>query len=457
MQAETAMISRATSHIFVWSSIGILNRCLQLWLAASFINLAFAPIVLAEANSAPPVDAAPVTLLRGSISLAEAQNLALKQNRDVLQAGVEISRNEAKLKSVIAERFPKITTLTFAGQQVNSGYYRNFATLPGVFQPVSQQYRLGLQVREAMAIVEISKQRFRRSKQRAVADVKTTYLSMLALKTSIESLTENLKFLRELERFVRSEVARGANLPVDVMLVQARTARADFELEKAKDDLEALSQNLNRLLGRPIRTEMILEPVASTSPAEPDANAPIESALSHRPELAEVRLDIRRSSLEHRVQNSLYIPDISVGVTAIFSHNLDITLPRSLVSTGFLATWEPWDWGRRLQLGLESKRKMRQDEIKLADLAEGVSIDADKARREVQVAKKEAIAGELGEIGFREQLRVVHRRYTAGAAVLKDVLEAQAAYSKAIADNVKAKIDIATAQVELDEATGRDF
>jgi outer membrane protein TolC len=51
----------------------------------------------------------------------------------------------------------------------------------------------------------------------------------------------------------------------------------------------------------------------------------------------------------------------------------------------------------------------------------------------------------------------VHKRYLAGAAVLKDVLESQAAYLRAIAENVKAKIDIASARVDLDKALGTDF
>lgn len=100
---------------------------------------------------------------------------------------------------------------------------------------------------------------------------------------------------------------------------------------------------------------------------------------------------------------------------------------------------------------------MRQDKIKLQDLSEAVSIAVDKARRDIRVAEKEAKAGDLGELSAKEELRVVNRRFRSGAALLKDVLEAQSAYTKAISENVKAKTDISTAQVALDEALGRDF
>ena len=63
----------------------------------------------------------------------------------------------------------------------------------------------------------------------------------------------------------------------------------------------------------------------------------------------------------------------------------------------------------------------------------------------------------LAEESTKEQLRVVHRRFMGGAAMLKDVMEAESAYTKAIAENVKAKTDMVAARVELDEALGKDF
>jgi outer membrane protein TolC len=403
-------------------------------------------------------DAQPI--LRGQsqpMALSDAQSLALRQNPDILQATLEVNRSTATLKSIIAQRYPKILGLAFVGQQVTENFPRDVAALPGVFQPVTQQYRLGLEVREATLGVRVSEQRLRLAKQRTVAEVKTLYLSMLALQSSVASLQTNFEFLLELERYVRAEVHRGAALPVDSMIVQARVARADFEVDKAKDDLNTMGQNLNRKLGRPPLAEVILvdEPIAPLNETNEDDQ--ISEAMNKRPELSELRLNIHRSNLLGKVQLSGYIPDISFGATGIFSRSFDISLPRSFVGVGFLGVWEPWDWGRRIQLSKELNARMRQEKIKLKDTAEAVSIDVDKARRDLRLAAKEAKAGAMAEESTQEQLRVVHRRFIAGAALLKDVLEAQTAYTRAVAENVKAKTDIAAARVELDESLGRDF
>jgi outer membrane protein TolC len=100
---------------------------------------------------------------------------------------------------------------------------------------------------------------------------------------------------------------------------------------------------------------------------------------------------------------------------------------------------------------------MRRANVKLLDLTDSVAINADKARRAISVAQKEAKAGVLAQSSTEEQLRVVDQRFRVGAALLKDVLEAQTGYTNAIAENVKAKTDLAAARVDLDEALGRDF
>jgi len=401
--------------------------------------------------------------LRGAdaLSLNQAQTIALHQNRDVLEAQLEVEKTEANLKSVISTRFPKLLAIGFAGQQAapmaDGKYHQNLAVLPGVLQPVTQQYRLGMQVEEATISKRIALQKLRRTKQESVASVKRLYLNMLALRSAVAGFEQNFKFLGELVRYVKSEVDKGSALPIDLLLVQARLAHADFEVDRAKDDLITLGQTLNRLLGRPPMAPIVLteEPMAPFT--DVSENATIDDALANRPELTELKLTVNQQRLESKIELSRYIPDISVGYLGSYASHMNPPLPNRLTTIGFLGVWEPWDWGRRIQLSKESEKAMRQSKIKLLDVTDSVAISADKARRAIKVAVKEVKAGALAESSTQEQMRVSNRRFKAGAALLKDVLEAQSAYSKAIAENVQAKSDFTTVRVDLDEALGRDF
>ena len=84
--------------------------------------------------------------------------------------------------------------------------------MSGAFQPITQQYRLGMEVRSATLNVRIAQQRLRLAKQRSVAEVKNLYLSMLALQSAISSLEKNWEFLNHLDRYVQAEVKEGIGI-----------------------------------------------------------------------------------------------------------------------------------------------------------------------------------------------------------------------------------------------------
>jgi outer membrane protein len=408
-----------------------------------------------------PAQTEPVTMeatqSAQAMTLHDVQVLALQRNRDVSRAILEVTKTEAGLRAVETTRYPSILGIAFIGQQVTQDTPQNLAVLPGIFQPVTQQYRLGMQVQQARLLVQIAKQQLRLAKQNAVAEVKKTYLRMVALKSAIKSREQNLAYLRTLVGYVDAEVRRGQALKVDLMVVQAKEATAEYELDRDSDELITAAQTLNQLLSRPLRAAIevsdergVLEPVGNNDNAA-------TQAVARRPEIARVRFAAQRSLLESKVTLARYIPDISFGATGIFSRKLDITLPRSFVSIGFLGVWEPWDWGRRIDQAKVARREHSQSLIELSDISDKVSVEADNAQRVQKVVEKELRAAQLTMVSAEEQLRVADKRYRAGATLLKDVTEAQAAYSEAISQNVKAKADYATSQVEVDRAIGRDF
>ncbi len=392
-----------------------------------------------------------------SLSLKDAQSLALNRNRDVQRANLEVKRSEAALKAVISTRYPQILAFAFEGGQLNRPNVDNLAVLPGVFQPLTQQYRIGMQVHQASLAVQVARQELRLVKQTTVAEVKKDYLAMVALQSAIRSREQDLTFLQNLASYVEAEVKRGSVLKADLLMVQARVAKAEYELDRDKDQFITIGQTLNRLLDRPPKTAVPVKEESFTMEPDIQSEAAITQALTRRPELTEVKLNVQRFDLGQKIERSRYIPDISFGATGIFSHGFDVTFPRNFIALGFLGIWEPWDWGRRLELGKVAEKQKLQSQIQLSDLSDKVSIDVDNARRAIKVVEKEVTAGALGEVSANENMRIVSRRYKVGAAVLKDVMEAQAAYSEAIAENVKAKTDYVDAQVEFDRAIGKDF
>lgn len=408
--------------------------------------------VFAEPLSITANQSVPATL-----TLPDVQATVLKKNRDVQRARIEVSRTEAALQAIKASRLPAVLVFTFTGQQIDSRYGQNIGVLPGMFGPVTQQYRLSMQVHQANLDVQTAKQGLRLAKQVAVSDVKKAYLRMVALQSAIVSRKDNLDSLLTLEKYVEADVNRGAALRVDLMMVQAKRARAEFELDRDKDDYITAGQTLNRLLDRPINTVFQVSDDPFPTPREMTRESAVSTALANRPELFQLKFAEYRAHLEQKVQLSHYIPDISFGGTGTYSHDLSPTFPAHLTTIGFLGIWEPWDWGRRVDLSKVAERQRRQNLVALDDLSDKVAVEVDNARRALQVVEKEVVATTLERVSTQENLRITQKRYKVGAAVIKDVTEAQAAYSAAISDDVRAKSDYVNAQVDFDRALGTDF
>jgi outer membrane protein TolC len=392
-----------------------------------------------------------------SLTLPDVQETALKKNRDVQRARIEVSRTEAVLKSIKASRLPSVLVIGFAGQQVDSPFGQNLALLPGVFGPVTQQYRLSMQVHQANLDVETAKQALRLAKQVAVSDVKKAYLRMVALQSAILSRQDNLASLLVLEKYVEAEVNRGASLKVDLLMVQAKRASAEYELDRDKDEYITAGQTLNRLLDRPINTVFSVSDDPFPVPKEMTRESAVSTALTNRPELFQLKFAAYRAHLEQKVQLSHYIPDISFGGTGLFTHDATPPLIPHFFTFGFLGIWQPWDWGRRVDLGKAAERQRQQSLVALDDLSDKVSVEVDNARRSLKVVEKEVVASALERVSTQENLRITQKRYKVGAAVIKDVTEAQADYTAAISADVQAKSDYVNAQVDFDRALGTDF
>lgn len=431
----------------------LFHQYLSLAILLSLAQLFLTPLHAAEQNEAPALRQAPPQIL----SLDQTKTFAINQNRDIRRAVLEVSKTEAALRAVITTRYPQLLALTYMGEQANRPHDAQGAVLPAVLEPFTQQYRIDLQVKDATLAVKIAREQLRLTRQRTVAEVLNDYLTVVALKSAIASREQDLQFLRQLEQYVAAEVQRGAALPVDLLVVQAKVAKADYEYDRDQDDIITLGQTLNRLLGRSLKTPFDVVETPLITSTDLDEEAAIARALAQRPELRQAKMTVGQFHLREKIEISRYLPDISVGMLGTFSHNLDITLPRRLVGFGLVGSWEPWDWGRRIQLSRVSERQMRQSIVALSDLSDSVSVETDNARRAMKVSIKEVQAGSLGESSAKEELRVAFKRYTAGSELLQKVMDAQAAYSKAIADNVAAKIHYASTQVAFDKALGRDY
>src|SRR5262249_54147488 len=100
---------------------------------------------------------------------------------------------------------PRKPTAVFAGQ---------------IVQPLSQQYRIGLNIEQAKLARSIEEEKLHQGQQSVVDEVKKTYYGILQTQSALASVSEAIKLYRELDRVTEDYVARQVSLKSDSLEVK---------------------------------------------------------------------------------------------------------------------------------------------------------------------------------------------------------------------------------------------
>ncbi|MGA7579583.1 MAG: TolC family protein [Desulfobaccales bacterium] len=436
-------------------------------------------LILATPAWAQPPAGAPKSLL----TLEEAVNTALQENRQVQNATLEVSKSEHMLAAVRTHRWPIFEVV--AAEDWLLTPLENFnalGSLPGLLpipipvstptsliksqqptayiaglmaQPLSQQYRIGLNISMHNVMREIAWEELRAKRQAVVNDVKRVYFSILQTQSSLESVEENIRFLRELDRLTGHRLKQEAVLKSQSLEVKARLAQTAQDQIVLHNNLATQKEQLNDLMGRNILTEFRVNPVPEATSLENDLEGARTRALQQRPEIREARLRTKQAEYDRWIKQAEYIPDISFTVSYAKTVNLS-PLPDNLGFAGFMLTWEPFDWGRKRQELDAKTATLAQTKNTSQETESKVLIDVDSKFRSLQASRGQLLASRAAQEAALEKLKETMDDFKNDTVLLKDVLEAQTHLAQADSEYQKALSGVWTDKAAFEKATGEE-
>src|SRR5882724_10105343 len=278
-------------------------------------------ILFITAGAAYGQDAA--ALSGQSLTLDQAIALALHNNHSVKIAVLGFGKAEDELAATRTYRRPSMQFYALFSQQlVKQDSNTNSLTdiIPGlgpffsisaprrptanfggqVLEPLSQQYRIGLNIAMARVGIEVRREEVRKREQSTVDDVKRTYYGILQTQSALDSLQEAIKLYHELDRVTGDYVAQQVSLKSDSLEVKTRLAKAEYEALDIASVLATQKDQLNHLFGRDIRTEFKVTEVPDVNGFGDDLTLVRNRALDQRPEIREARLTIKQTELDRR-------------------------------------------------------------------------------------------------------------------------------------------------------------
>jgi outer membrane protein TolC len=321
--------------------------------------------------------------------------------------------------------------------------------------PLTQQRRIGLGIRLLELDKKIADQKVRLTRQEIVKQVRQTYYAILQSQSSLDAVEQTLALLHEVSEQTGQYVKVGTALDGDLLNVQARLAQTEYEQVTLLGPLATQKEQLNLLLGRPIETEFR---VAATVEASwiPDLPEARKRAVTSRPEIEQARLKVQQAEVDFRKKKSESIPDVSLAVTYYSAINMSSSLPRNLAIAGVQASWEPFDWGRKRSELAQKDKNIQQVSASLREIEDKVRIEVGSAHRKMQEARLLLAATRAAQQSTREAARLATVRFRRDAALLKDVLEAQANLAAANDNTQRALLAYWSARAELEMAMGEE-
>jgi outer membrane protein TolC len=419
------------------------------------------------------------------LQLDQAVQLALKQNTEIANTLLDVSKAGDRWAAFHTSLFPKFSFYALGSEQLKpvnitiaagtlGKNYPIVGPIPAtnvqfstpvqptgflvsrVAQPLLQIYRIRLYSKALDFSTQLAREKLRGKRQDVVRDVKQLYYGLEQVQSSLVAVRETVQLYKEIERTTNDYVAKQTALESQLLQAQANLADAE-QSEMALSNQEAgLKEKLNDLMGRDVLTEFTVAPATQAQTSEIDLVAARKTALAQRPEMRQAHLKTMQSGEELRAKRSEYIPDVSAEFNSITLLNFSSFLPGGTYSVGVSLSWEPFDWGRKKNEIAEKRDTVTQDKNTETSTGRKVIMDIDDKYRQLQQDWSKLHAATVTQRAASENLRVSKNQFEVRAALLQVVFQAQTTLAQANSDYEHALSDYWTAKAEFEHAIGED-
>ncbi|MGE0360397.1 MAG: TolC family protein [Vicinamibacterales bacterium] len=260
---------------------------------------------------------------------------------------------------------------------------------------------------------------------------------------------------------VRTRVEAGLLPPNDVSRSEAQRARQELLLIEARGRVDAVTIDLDRLLGLPEGTP--IEPadgLETPPPPSRDAQALAGEALQQRPELA--ALADRTVAAEERITaiGTARKPMVAVNSGVDWANPNPRIFPRADTwqeswDVSLNVSWQLFDWGRNAAERTEARFAVAALNERRAETEQQIRADVRRQVLDLGTTQAALVPARLAVSAAQETQRVVADRFEAGVATTLDVLDAQLAVLQAELDRTRVLADLRLAEARLARILGR--
>ena len=318
--------------------------------------------------------------------------------------------------------------------------------------PLSQQYKISLALKARRLGTDIAAQKYRLARYQLVSSVEELAFGLLRARKALEASRIADEACADAVKDAEGYAAEHATLPAELLKAKAKQVRQQYETAKLEHAIAELTEQLNRLTGRPLDAalELSLPQLPSIVAAGPDFS---QDGVSRRADVAVAKFTAEQASYDARVKAAEYIPDLSLSASEVRLSNTQY-LPDKIVSAGLYLNWDIFDWGKRSHELKEKNDAVGQARRALAETLDTAHTDLKAKYNRLTEARQFCLAAQFDAQAAADALRVAKDKYEERALLSRDYLGARAADALAQAEYINALGACYQAQTQFAIASG---
>jgi outer membrane protein TolC len=418
-----------------------------------------------------------------SLTLPQAIDLALRQNRDLKLAQLAVVDSEHKKEIARSSYFPQIKNQSnvlhvteLAGVQIPAGAFgvhadtgaipgqtlfldqgalTSYTSGTGLEQPFTQMFKIHESNRAATADIDTAKIQASQAQNEVALKVRQLYYGILIARLKQQAAAEEVAASQVKLQESTDAVERGRALDVTVLESRASYLDAKQGALTQKLQIHDLTIALDDLLGLPLTTELQLDADASVlSTPVPSREECIRIAQQHSPEVQAAQQAVVKARAGLAAAKDAYIPDIT-GL-ARYSYQSGVPLlVHNFGTFGFSFSYDLFDGGRRNAQIKDSRALLSEAELSLAKTEDEVSVQVEQAYDKVEQMQDLVGVADEALKARTEAARLTDRQFEQTEALDSARAEAHAKAISARASSLQASLGLSLAQGELIRTIGQ--
>ena len=417
------------------------------------------------------------------LTLDEALTMALAKNRSVKIASLGADASRQQILVAKTKRFPSINTYVFGGESlstigltikagqfgspsatgpipardttISSSQTPTAFVIAQVSQPLLALHKINLNILAARLAADQASEQLRGTRQSIAANVRQAYYGVVQAQEAVKAAQADLKQYQELDRITTEYVTEQTALKSDSLQVKAKLAAQEYSLLQMQDKQQSAEESLNELMGRDLNERFRTAPTEELLPAEEDLHLAQTQALAQQSSIREAGLTVKQAEVQRRLAKAQYLPELNASVHYISPFGISF-LPSNIAAAGIEFKWDAFDWGGRGHTVQQKTIAVEQSKQQLEETKAQVLVNVDNVFRSLQEARVGVSVAKLAQEAAREKLSETTNQYAQKTALLRDVLQQQAAAQGADAQYVQAVAAFWTSKANLDKAIGEE-